>query len=173
MSLSVLMVCTANICRSPYLELQARALADAEADLVFSSAGTMGFAEHPMDETMAATLPDGMADDFRSRPLTPAILSQVDLVLTAERDHRSRILEEHPAMLRKVFTVGQFAAGVEAHPELRGAELVSALGRRRVPPTREQDISDPYRRGPEAAAEAARRIDGLLRTIVPALAGHS
>ncbi|MGN0063879.1 MAG: hypothetical protein ACI379_06530 [Nocardioides sp.] len=169
MSLSVLMVCTANICRSPYLEIQARALAGEGSPVTFSSAGTMGFSDHAMDETMAGTLPPGAADAFRSRPLTPAILSQVDLVLTAEREHRTRILEESPQFVRKVFTVGQFAAGVEANPDLRGAALVQAVGRKRIAPTSEQDISDPYRRGPEAAATAAVRIDALLRTIVPAL----
>ncbi len=167
--LSVLFVCTANICRSPFLELTARHVAGPDSPLTFSSAGTMGFNAHPMDEVMASTL--GLdASAFRSRPLTPAILAGVDLVLTAEREHRSRILEDQPALLRKVFTVGQFAAGVEAHPGVRGADLVAAQGRRRTAPTPEQDISDPYRRGQEAAEEAAELMTRLVHQVVGALA---
>lgn len=168
--LSVVFVCTANICRSPFLELTARELSGPESTLSFSSAGTMGFSGKPMDEAMASNLASGVGTaEFRSRPLSAAILTDADLVLTAEREHRTRILEEYPHLLRKVFTVGQFAAGVEAHPELRGAELVAKIGARRKAPTPEQDISDPYRKGAEAAQESAALITALLGRILPAL----
>lgn len=169
--LRVLFVCTANICRSPYLELRARQLAGPGTGVEFASAGTMGFAAHPMDEVMAATLQPGLADEFRSRPLDHTVLAGADLVLTAEQSHRSRILEDHPQHLRRVFTVGQFAAVAAANPGVVGRDLVSLAGRRRSAPTTEQDVSDPYRLGPDAAAAAAARIDDLLRVVVPALTG--
>ena len=77
-------------------------------------------------------------------------------MLTAEATHRSFILEEFPQHLRKVFTVGQFAAAVEEHPDLRGRELVAAVGARRTAARREHDIADPYRRGESAAADRSR-----------------
>ena len=47
--LNVLFVCTANICRSPFMEITARELAGQDAPVEFSSAGTHGFREYPMD----------------------------------------------------------------------------------------------------------------------------
>ena len=96
--LHVLFVCTANICRSPFMELTARHLAGPDATVVFSSAGTHGFREHPMDAVMADTLePRGIATDtFLSRPLTATMVHEADLVLTAEGTHRTFILDDHP-----------------------------------------------------------------------------
>jgi len=170
--LRVLFVCTANVCRSPYLELRARALAGPGAGVDFSSAGTMGFVDRPMDPVMAATLPAGSADAFRSRALDHAVLADADLVLTAEQSHRSRILADQPQHLRRVFTVGQFAAAALASPDLTGRDLLARAGRRRTAPTAEQDVVDPYGQGPAAAAEAAARIDALLGVVVPALTGR-
>ena len=51
--LSVLFVCTANICRSPYMEIAGRAMLAPDAEVAFSSAGTLGFVDREMDRTMA------------------------------------------------------------------------------------------------------------------------
>ena len=167
--LEVLFVCTANICRSPYLELTARALSGADSGVVFSSAGTHGFDSHAMDDAMVATLADDTSAGFASRRLTGSLLAEADLVLTAEATHRGFILEEHPQHLRKVFTVGQFAAAVEEHPDLTGRELVAAVGARRTAARREHDIADPYRRGDVAASTAADTMSRMLGVIVPRL----
>lgn len=164
--LRVLFVCTANICRSAWLEQAARGLAS--AGIEFSSAGTHGFDAHPMDAVMSGTL-DAADDDFRSRRLTREIIDQADLVLTAERSHRAFILEEHPQALRKVFTLGQFARAAEAAPDLRGRELIAAAGERRTAPRPEDDIDDPYRRGDAAATAAAGKMSTMLSVIVEAL----
>jgi protein-tyrosine-phosphatase len=171
--LKVLFVCTANICRSPYLELTARALSGDDSGVRFSSAGTHGFDSHTMDDVMAATLAPLARDTssgFASRRLTGAILADADLVLTAESAHRSFILEEFPQHLRKVFTVGQFAAAVEEHPDLNGRELVAAVGARRTAARPEHDIADPYRRGEAAATTAADTMSSMLGVVVPRLA---
>ena len=165
----VLFVCTANICRSAYMELTARALAGEGSGLVFTSAGTHGFLESPMDAVMAATLPAGSADAFRSRRLDASVLEAADLVLTAEASHRALILEEHPHLVRSVFTVGQFYVALEREPELRGRALVEAVARRRTPARAVDDVADPYRRGVAAAEAAAGRISTMLSVIVPRL----
>jgi protein-tyrosine-phosphatase len=169
--LRVLFVCTANICRSPYLELTARGLAGDDSGVEFASAGTHGFLEHEMDEVMAGTLAPGSADAFRSRRLDRTILEGADLVLTAEAHHRAFILEEYPQLFRKVFTVGQFAAFAQENPGLSGQELVTAAGSRRRTARPEHDIDDPYRRGVDAARSAADRMSSMLSVIVPALLG--
>jgi sulfate adenylyltransferase len=172
--LRVLFVCTANICRSPFMELTARELAGPDAAVTFASAGTHGFREHPMDAVMAETLgARGLASDaFLSRPLTSELIEEADLVLTAEASHRTFILDDHPATFRKVFTLGQFAEAVRAlDPGLTGRSLLQAAGQRRGGAGAMLDVRDPYGRGPEAAEACAAQIDELLRVVVPALTG--
>ena len=98
--LRVLFVCTANICRSPHLELTARALAGEGSGMEFASAGTHGFLDHPMDEVMSQTLAPDAATSFRSRRLDRTALADADLVLTAEETHRAFIVQEFPAAFR-------------------------------------------------------------------------
>lgn len=173
-TLRVLFVCTANICRSPFMEITARDLAGPGAPVTFASAGTHGFREHPMDAVMGASLASrGLSDgDFISRPLTPAMVEEADLVLTAEATHRTFILDDHPSSFRKVFTLGQFAEAVRVlSPELSGRQVLAAAGLRRGGAISRLDVRDPYGRGPEAADACAAQIDELLRVIVPALTG--
>ena len=168
--LDVLFVCTANICRSAHMELTARRLAGPSRSVRFSSAGTHGLDANPMDPDMAAHLEEGESEGFTSRPLTPQLVEQADLVLTAEAAHRARILEEHPEALRKVFTLGWFAEAVEqAEDHLRGRKLVEAIGARRSASRPEHDIEDPYRRGDEAIRAATGTISTMLSVIVPRL----
>jgi sulfate adenylyltransferase len=168
----VLFVCTANICRSPYLELRARQLLGADSGVEVSSAGTQGFDDEPVSDTMDAEFARWGTDTtaFRSRPVTGALIDEADVVLTAEATHRTRLLEERPAAFRKIFTLGQFAASARAaDPSLRGRELIAALASRRVPAAPGHDIDDPYRRGAEEAARAAVTMEEGLEVVVDRL----
>ncbi len=172
--LHVLFVCTANICRSPFMELTARDLGGPDAAVTFASAGTHGFREHPMDVVMGKALGSrGLGnDEFLSQPLTAELIEEADLVLTAEASHRTFILDDHPSTFRKVFTLGQFAEAVRTlGADLSGRELLEAAGARRGGAASELDVRDPYGRGPEAAEACAEQIDKLLRVVVPALTG--
>ena len=168
--LRVLFVCTANICRSPLMEIESRRLAG-DADIVFASAGTHGLDAAPMDADMATMLTAGTPDGFRSRRLDAALLAESDLVLTAERSHRTHILDEHAHLHRKVFTLAQFVATIEDIPDASGRELVAAAGRRRTPPRADGDVADPYRRGKAAVEQAAGTIASMLSVVVPRLVG--
>jgi sulfate adenylyltransferase len=170
--LRVLFVCTANICRSPYLELRARQLFGPDAGVEVSSAGTHGFDASPVSDTMEAEFArwGTEVDGFRSRAATGELVDEADLVLTAEAAHRTRLLEERPGAFRKVFTLGQFveSAGA-ADPSLRGRALLHALESRRVPASPDQDIDDPYRRGPAEARRAAVTMERMLAVVVDKL----
>jgi protein-tyrosine-phosphatase len=175
--LRVLFVCTANICRSPVMELLARDLAGdpGRSGVEFSSAGTHARDGHAFNPDMTPTLPATLATDaagaFRSRHLSAAILDDADLVLTAESVHRQHILDDRPQLHRKVFTLGQFEATIADLPGLSGRELVEAAGRRRTPATPAHDVADPYRRGPAAAEKATGTITAMLSAVVPRLVG--
>lgn len=173
--LRVLFVCTANICRSPYMELRAKELLAGRTDVVFTSAGTHGFRAHAVDPTMTAVLadrgvPDALVEEFASRRLTRELIQEADLVLTAEASHRAFVLEEAPSAFRKAFTLGQFAESVErVDPGLTGAALVNAVGHRRAGAVDAHDVRDPYRRGRSAAEASADQIDALLHAVLPRL----
>jgi protein-tyrosine-phosphatase len=173
--LRVLYVCTANICRSPFMELVSRQLAGPDASIAFASAGTHGFRSSPMDPDMAATLPRRgvtTSGSFRSRPFTTEMLLHADLVLTAEAAHRRFILDDHPGAFRKVFSLGQFAEAVrvlDGNPA--GRDLLGAVAARRGPAEPALDVPDPYGRGAEVAETCAAALEELLRVVVPALTG--
>lgn len=170
--LHVLFVCTANICRSPYMELHARHILGPDATVSFASAGTHGFEHRRMNAPMAALAAPGVdTSEFRSRPLTEEMLYAADLVLCAEASQRAFILHDQPALFRKVFTLGQFAEVVRrSKPDLTGPELVAAASTVSGIAQLQADVADPYRRGAVAAREAANQISELLDIVVPALA---
>ncbi|MEX0426818.1 adenylyl-sulfate kinase [Nocardioides sp. DS6] len=173
--LKVLFVCTANICRSAYAELVARSLVGDGDEVSFASAGTHGWRDHPLEAEMAAVLPEGVvADAFRSRPVTAAMLAEADLVLTMEAAQRAYLLQDHPEHVRKIVTLGQAAEALprlarEADGPLGRAELLRRLGTSRGAADPALDVTDPYRKGPDAAAAAAERIRVLLDGVLAAL----
>lgn len=174
--LRVLFLCTANICRSPYMELAARAIAGDDAELELSSSGTHGHLAEPMNPPLLEAVvrhhpgTEAAAAAFRSRPLTRQMVDHADLVVTAEASHRSFVLDETPGAFRKVFTLGQLAEAVQKVPEgLDRDELLRTLGARRGIAAPALDVRDPYGRGHEAAEACAAQVDELLRVVVPRL----
>ena len=169
--LRVLFVCTANICRSAAAEALARRLIPDATDVSFTSAGTEGWVDSPLNEDMAPALPADLdVSEFRSRRLTPEMVDEADLVLTAEAAHLAFVLDARPDASGKVFTLGQFAEAVRRAPTgLDRLELLRHVGETRGPADAALDVADPYRRGPEAVAACVARLDDLLRTVLPAL----
>lgn len=172
----VLFVCTANICRSAYAELMTRHLLGADTAVEVRSAGTHGFRDHPVDPPTAAQLrvrgvdPEG----FRSRRLSPRMVAEADLVLTAGVVHRQFVLDDWPEAFRRVLTLGQLARAVEAAEVGSGPSPVSSpsldeLSDRLRPADHADDVEDPYRRGAEVAARVAGRLDALLGQVAPLL----
>ena len=189
----VLVVCTGNVCRSPYLE---RRLAQLLGDtgLVVSSAGTRAMVGAPIEPGSVELLERAGADaaGFASRQLTPAILAEADLVVAATQQHRSDAVALNPRVLRRTFTLGELAdlladtdlseAAAEARADAstgsadatpwvtRVAE--AARDRRgfvRARPAEESDIPDPYGRGAEAYALMGAAIEDVLPVVAGAL----
>ncbi|WP_370894795.1 low molecular weight phosphatase family protein [Janibacter sp. GXQ6167] len=169
--MTVLFVCTANICRSAYAHRRAEYLLAGRAQVV--SAGTHARDGMPMDPAMASELATrgGDPEGFTSEPLTASIARSADVILTAETSHRQWILEDWPQLLPRTFTLGQFSREVERVGEGVGRDLVHGVHSLRARASRQDDISDPYRRGPAAAATCAQQIDDHLARVLPRLIG--
>ncbi len=170
--IDLLFVCTANICRSAFADVLARRLLGDDPRVRVGSAGIHGFVDHPMDEPMAEQARSRGADPapFRSRRLSLDLVDAADLVLTADTSHRAWLLDERPGAFRRVFTLGQFARLVDRLPaDARGRALLDAARRGAGRAETSDDVADPYRRGPEAAAAAADHLDRLLGSVLPRL----
>ncbi|GGB27349.1 protein-tyrosine-phosphatase [Flexivirga endophytica] len=170
----LLFVCTGNICRSPFAERYASHVADRSAvtDWTFASAGAGAMVGSAMDATMAAELQalGGDPSAFRARSLNRDIIGSADLIVAMETFHRSVVLDDHPNLVRRTFTLGQLARIARDHPaEVHGEELLGRIGAFRQRARDEDDIQDPYRRSAELAHEVAGQISGLLDELVPRL----
>ena len=156
----ILAVCTANICRSPMVEILLHQRLDPEVFEV-SSAGLQGWREAPVDSMVVLELErlGARADGFASRALEDKMVESADLILTATREHRSEVLSRHPSALRRTFTLREFAALVEDMIGVTSpAEMVEAAYRRRSEAGDDLDLPDPFRRPPEVHRAAANQI---------------
>jgi protein-tyrosine phosphatase len=115
---SVLIVCTANICRSPAGQaLLARQLAN--HSIRVESAGTLALDGNAVDPTMARMLDargiTGL-QQHRSRPIMPTMLTYHDLVLCMQDQHVQQVLDLYPAGRGKVRLLGHWSAQQIADP---------------------------------------------------------
>ncbi|MFD1212066.1 low molecular weight phosphatase family protein [Arthrobacter sp. GCM10027362] len=178
----ILMVCTGNVCRSPVAEQVLRAWLDELSPDTFEirSAGTRALTGSAMTRLavrqLAAITEPGT---FTARQLTADLLPAQDLVLGMTRGHRSEIVQLHPGVLRRTFTLREFGRMVqhlnstagcrelfEGETATRWRRLVSSAPAVR-PETladgeQDDDIVDPYHRPADAYAQ-------MLSEMLPAL----
>jgi protein-tyrosine phosphatase len=176
MSGHVLFVCTGNICRSPLAErlLTSRL---GPSGLRISSAGTHALEGHPMDAAAAFVLRElgGDPDGHVARPVTPALVADADLILTADTRNRGEVLRAEPAALRRTFTLREFArlAGATDVGPGRLDERIAEIARRRgsAPPPApgDDDIADPFGAPLPVMRDCGRRISDALDGVVVAL----
>lgn len=180
--LSILVVCTGNICRSPLAEqlLQSR-LTAAGISATVHSAGTRAMVAHGMTPEAAAlsTTYGGEPAPHQAQQLTEALIASADLVLTATREHRSEVVSLHPRASRYTYTLNQFArlvAASETGPSVVEpvetpfesflAEISATRGLTPPPANPDDDdIEDPYRRSQEVYDRSGVAIDAAVNTI--------
>ena len=109
---SILVVCTANICRSPAGQaVLVKQLCNHKVRV--DSAGTHALDGNVIDPTMANLLQarafDAMAQ-HRSRPIMPTMLASYDLVLCMQDQHVQQVLALYPAGRGKVRLLGHWSA---------------------------------------------------------------
>ena len=120
-------------------------------------------------------------DGFAARQLSEAHLRQADLVLGMTREHRSIAVEMVPAVVRRSFTLREYArllgqidatllpAGSPAE-RARASLPLAAAQRRQVEPA-EDDVADPYRQADLAYQRAFAEIDQAVKSIAAVLNG--
>ena len=193
MEARILVVCTGNICRSPFIERLLQHQLDErwpgpDREFIVRSAGTAALVGSTMDPQAAAQLESygGDPSGFRARDLSPALIAESDLVLTATRAHRGMVAVMYPKVLRQVFTFRDFAdlvAGVDGlsarvaqtdpRAWVRQVTAEAAASRGLNPPLEpaQADIVDPFRREDEVFTTMAQQIVGSMPAVVRALVG--
>jgi protein-tyrosine phosphatase len=180
----ILVVCTGNICRSPMAqamlthELRDRLGPDADRVEV-SSAGTGALVGEPMEPFALQSLENlGIkSDGFAARDVEPLMLKESDLILTATRQHRSLVVTAEPSVVRRTFTIKEFArlaASLGNFSMTDPHDLVVRAGGQRgmVPPESpdDDDVADPYLQPQQRFTETAAELQSAVAVVAEAVA---
>ncbi len=139
---AILLVCTANICRSPMAVgllkniLQEKGI---EGDWRVESAGTWGLdGEPPATGSLAVMAIKGIdISDHRARSVDRDLLESFDLILTMERGQKESMQLEFPQAAQRIFLL---------------SEMVNKMS----------DVNDPYGGVYLEYVEAAEEIKGYI-----------
>ncbi|MET3922024.1 low molecular weight phosphatase family protein [Arthrobacter sp. UYEF20] len=185
-SVRILTVCTGNICRSPVAEriLQAGFESVRSGTFRIRSAGTRAMAGAPVQPPSARIIESygGRPDGFVARQLTLGMLRDTDLVLTMEASHRSDVVRLDPSALKRTFTIREFArmlklleqrdsgpapdAALPAWWKALPARAAAVRHLALVNDAADNDVADPYRRGPEAYQRMEDELAPAVLTIL-------
>lgn len=187
---TILVVCTANMCRSPLVEYMLRDAFEREfgaaaSDVLITSAGTRAQPGAPMaphSETVLAEYGIRPAG-FGATWLSAELVAEADLVLCATREHRSAAVTLQPRALRRTFTLREFArlsGRIDVTPMLgrtlaeQVADVAAAAGALRGyhPPQapEKDDLGDPVGRPLLAFRTCAKQVARCVGAIVDCFA---
>jgi protein-tyrosine phosphatase len=169
----ILVVCTANRCRSVMVEaLLVRGLAASGATGSVRSAGLLREGDPPPPEVISAMAACGLdVAAHRSSVLRGGALSDARLVLGMAREHVRHAVVADPAVWPRTFTLKELVRrGQENGPAAPGESLADWLarihhGRDRLAllgDSPADDVPDPIGGSPEAYAATAAQLDDLV-----------
>ena len=188
----ILTVCTGNICRSPVAERLLQAGLDQVLPGGFEvrSAGTRAMVGSPIQPLSAdiVRMYGGTDKAFAARQLTAKILRDTDIVLTMTSKHRGEVLQLDASLLKRTFTIREFARMLEALEERdaaadaaasaekasdagtlwRGlsARLASVRHLALAADSADNEVIDPYKRGPEVYRQMEDELAPAILTIL-------
>jgi protein-tyrosine-phosphatase len=177
--IDVLLVCTANQCRSPMAEVLLRDLiATHGLQARVISAGLYPSGNPATDDAIRVMAERGLdLQAHRSRQLEPSILTAADLIVTMTREHVREVAVTDLAHLDKTFTLKELVSLGDALGSRREDEPLEAwlgrlgAGRQRsallgVGHDPDYDVEDPIGTSTARYRDTAAELDELLRQLV-------
>ncbi|QRZ08338.1 low molecular weight phosphatase family protein [Mycolicibacterium austroafricanum] len=165
--MKLLFVCTGNICRSPVAERLATAYGARHGvpNWSASSAGTRAVIRSPMHPEAASVLQrlGGDPSGFLARQLSAKIALGADLVLTMTAQHRDRVLELAPSLMRRTFTLSE-ASHMASEWSVRSVAEMAEL-RSQIDACHRLDIADPIGQAPDVFNVVMSQIAQLTQPI--------
>lgn len=184
---SILVVCTANVCRSPVgaaLLASATATTPGPPRLHVASAGTHASPGAPAaEQSQALTAAWGVdLSGHRATALSAEQVEQASLVLVMEERHRQVVVRLRPGAIGRTFTWLEFARlvghlrdadavrGSDGADRLRALARQAHLARPLVPhPDGPEDVTDPFGGSPREYGEMANTLETSATRFLPAL----
>lgn len=175
----VLVVCTANQCRSPLAEFLLRRAVQGNVDWQISSAGTHAESGLPMHPNSARVLISAgvTIGSWRTTRVDDHLLDMSDIVLTATRQHSSYLIGNRPELRGKVFPLRRFGRLAERARQAGSwspasgdlATLLNSIVGVGVPGADDADdlgdpIGRPYRRFKACARDIQHAISQIVGT---------
>lgn len=169
----LVLLCHANVARSPSAELIARMLAGPSTRWQFSSAGTHASVGRHIDPTIGDALRSrGIATwSHRAHQADDALLGSADVILAFESRQRDWVAQHYPARLRVTTTIRR--AGAILGSADADEDPLAILAADAATFGAADDFNDPIGKGPTAASAAVRDVEDLLRVILPAIGAVS
>lgn len=189
-AVTILIVCTGNICRSPFAERLGRAYLDAAlgadaGSIELTSAGTRAVVGSPMHADTALVLRGfgGEPDGHVARQVDERLAGSADLTLTMTRVQRREVLALAPRALARTFTLREAAALLsllDPEGDVPGDTLADrtralvrqlSTARSRRSDDREDDVPDPIGRPLDVHEGVGEAIATALLPLLQRLAG--
>ena len=172
----ILVVCTANICRSPLAErLLAAYLArgDSPVEAEVSSAGTHARPGRPAADGMLRIAEQWGLElaSHRSRRVEEPLVSRQDLIITMEDAHRTVVSRLAAGVGSRTFTLTELAALVDVAPPSAGlSTAVDGWHAARARTSLDApDVPDPYGGSAQDYETAAWQLVRLVEQVGPHL----
>ena len=178
-AVQVLVVCTANVSRSPLAAALINARCSTlDLDVFASSAGTRRTPTQSDQTAQALAAELGVSyEDHRPRHLTPEILAEDgrDLVLCMTREHAREVVASDPSAFARTFTLKEFVRLAGRQPSAPSlTALVDRVGAGRQPrdllgASELDDVTDPFGRSSTTYRTVVTEIERLVDRFVAVL----
>jgi protein-tyrosine phosphatase len=108
---SILVICTGNICRSPYADAKLRSMMldrrIVSAGVATNTSQLEGYPAAPLAVKVAADMGLDISS-HRAKQVTQQLVEEFDLILAMERNQLDKLCEMHPNARHKVFLLGHW-----------------------------------------------------------------
>ena len=114
--MNILFVCTGNTCRSPMAQGLLEDMAKKKGlNLVVKSAGIFALdGQRVSEEAVEALKEEGIdISDHKANMIHRDLVSEANIILTMSKSHKETLLSKYDFLKGKVFTLKEYAYGVE------------------------------------------------------------